>query len=212
MKVARLLADRVKMKKTFVVWVCFLYVSFLMAEYKPNGPPLHVCVGAVPMEPNTDKLEQNYFVHTKWAEDHPYYVLATTKEEFNKGLRFLNKEDAEACEFKEKHLHIFFYNGKVEERQVDGLLGALIDVQVFGIERVFIKKKSDVVTVHVTCMDIGKERPMREHTPAIFYSIPFDKLDTEEDGTPDVTDKTQFVMHHMSIVNYNPKGKMSKGD
>ena len=204
--------------KKFVVLVAFFVliltaaVISCIAEYKPNGPPLHTCVGAVPLEPNTDKLEQNYFVFSNWKMLNPYYVIATTKEEFDKGVRFLSDEDKEKCEYKENHVHIFFYNGKVEKRGNPEQGGLTLEVQVFGIERMFVKGKADVVTVHVTCMDVGKERPMIEHAPAIFYLIPFDKLDTESDGTPKVTEKTQFTMHYMNIVSNHPRGKMSKGD
>lgn len=194
--------------------LCILSLLILgilaIAEYKPNGPPLHTCVGAIPMEPNTDKLEQSYFTFTNWKMNVPFYVMATTKEEFANGVRFLDENDAKRCEFKENHLHIFFYNGKVEARNTDAnLLGLLMEVQVFGIERMYVKDKADVVTVHITSMDVGKERPMAEHAPGIFYSIPFDKLDTESDKTPKVTDKTQFVLNYMNIVSNHPVGKNS---
>lgn len=197
------------MKKTLCIILLLILGTLAFAEYKPNGPPLHVCVGAIPMEPNTDKLEQKYFTFSNWKKNVPYYVLATTKEEFDNGIRFLNEDDAKQCEFKENHLHVFFHNGKVDARNAIDV-GLVLEVQVFGIERMYVKNKADVVTVHVTSMDVGKERPMIAHAPAIFYSIPFDKLDTEDNGTPKITKSTQYTLNHMNIVCNHPSGKNSK--
>ena len=205
--------------KILMVTALVLCASLLMDEYKPNGPQLHVCVGAVPLEPNTDKLEQFYSPFSEWKKDKPYYVLATTKEEFDKGVKYLPEEAKKLCSFKEKHLHVFFYHGKVEKRDLvpEGLLGTLLEVQVFGIERMYVAgnvrdglPKADVVTVHVTCADIGSERPRVEHYPVIYYTIPFDKLDTEDNGTPEITSKTQFIVHYMKVASFNPSEKVSQ--
>ncbi len=191
------------MKKSFTLIIfCFTFFVFA-AEYKPNGPPLHTCVGAVPLEPNTDKIPQDYFMHTKWDKNHSFHVLATTENEFNEGLKYLHEEDAKKLKFKEKTLHVFFCHGKITER-VAKFGAAPQDVQVFGIERQYIKGKDfDQVDIHVLSQDIGIERSRPEHTPGIYYSIPFSKLDTEFDGTPPITKNTVFILHELQVVNHN---------
>lgn len=185
---------------------CFTFFIFA-AEYKPNGPPLHVCVGAVPLEPNTDKIPQNYYMETNWDKNHSFHVLATTKEQFDEGVKYLKKEDAANLKFTEKTLHVFFFHGKVPERIAKFGI-APQDVQVFGIERQYIKGKDfDQVDVHIVSQDVGIERSRPEHTPGIYYSIPFSKLDTEFDGTPPVTKNTVFILHEVQVVNqaHEPK-------
>lgn len=103
-----------------------------------NGPPLHTGAGAVPLEPNTDKIPQDYYMETKWDKNHSFHVLATTENGFNEGLKYLHEEDAKKLKFKEKTLHVFFYHGKITER-VTKFRAAHQDVQVFGIERQYVR-------------------------------------------------------------------------
>ena len=192
------------MKKYLLLLTCFsLFTLYAFAEYKPNGDPLYVCVGSVPLEPNTDKIPQNYYMNTKWDKEYSFHVLATTEEQFKKGIQYLTPEQAKSLKFTKNTLHIFFYNGKLPER-IAKFGAAPQDVQVFGIERQYVKGKGfDQVDIHVVSQDIGTERAREAHSPGIYYSIPFSKLDTEFDGTPPVTKETVFELHEMQVVNKN---------
>lgn len=206
--------------KRELIWtgiIVLVAVVFASAEYKPNGDPLHVCVGAIPLEPNTDKLPQIYLQNTKWDKDEPHYVLATTLDEFQEGLKYfpdvVNKDEwkkyAKALtgvdlSYKKNTLHIFYFNGKVHanKRDVRGI-PAPQQIEVFGIERLYIPVKKpgingDAVIIHILSRDIG--RIQDEHTPGIYYEIPFDKLDTEDQGTPPITVNTTFEVHELRAV------------
>lgn len=181
--------------------VLFVLTNFLAAKYKPNGPPLYVCEGAVPLEPNTDKLKQFFFQNAKWDKRESRVIIATTQEQYKKGWALLGQDKIPA--FDNDHIYVFYCSGAVAERKGKGL-PTLMQTEVFGVERTYSKRSAkaimDHVIFHLVARDIDSKRPMPAHSPAVFYSIRKDKLDTEYNGTPPITKSTVFEAHELRVT------------
>ena len=181
--------------------------SLAFAKYKPNGPPLFVCAGAVPLEPNTNRLPQTYFRNTDFDSDNSLTIVATTREDFDKGKELLGNNAK--VEFDKSALHVFHFHGKVVARMArnNGIdkLPTSPSIEVFGIERVFVGKRNargllDQVTIHIVSHDADFDRAVSKHSPGLYYKIPYNNLDTEQGGTPPVTKSTKFHIQEHRVV------------
>ena len=185
---------------TFItITTCTVLLAY---EYKPNGPPLYVCAGAVPLEPNTDKLPHDDFDITEYEGKEPKVIVATSKEKFDEGFALLTKDNK--IEYDNTQLHVFYLHGNVPEREAKGngvgKYPAIIECQVFGIERTYIKGRNiDEVIIHIVAKDTGANKSMAKCNPGFYYKIPFNKLDTEHDGTPSITEHTNYVINVMQV-------------
>lgn len=184
------------MKKFFVFIIVISAVGLVYAKPKTNGPPLYVCEGAVPLEPNVDKLEQLYFRNTKWNKPESKAVVVLSEKEFKESQGLLNTK---LDPYDDSFIYVFYFNGSVPDRDGQGMIIPML-IEVFGVERAYVPNRMDHVTIHVVSKDLNPKKPMLAHSPAVFYKIKKDKLDTEHDGTPPITNKTVFEIHECRTV------------
>jgi len=201
--------------KNFRVLVAFataLCVSVVVADYKPNGPPLHVSAGAVPFEPNTDKLKHKYNNFSQHKGTEPLVVIALTKADWEKGLKLFDPKAK--AKYNEDSIYVFYFYGEVPKTEGRTGLPSTMSLQIFGVERLYITNivnpngpnlTLDSVTFHLVAKDIN--RPMPAHSPACLYQIKKSDLDTEyEKGTPPITKITQFNhLEHRCLLRFNYK-------
>ena len=198
-------------------FICFLVlfiglVTISFAKYIPNGPPLHVSAGAVPLEPNTDKLPQQYYRNTEYKGNEPLLVIANSKEEFEKGVKYLPVKE----EYNEDFMYVFYYHGIVPKREEnpnppkDELkIAARVSCEIFGVERLYTQTRTiqkDEVVTYVVDRNVGPNMRMFEHYPGVVFKMRYSALDTEFDKTPPITDKTVFtaVIHQVTTTKKGP--------
>lgn len=192
--------------RLFVAVATVLCVSVVVADYKSNGPPLHVSAGAVPLEPNTDKLKHKYNNFSQHKGTEPLVIIALTEADWKKGLKLFDPKAK--AKYDEDSIYVFYFYGEVPKTKGRTGLPSTMSLQIFGVEREYIQVRPkltwDSVTFHLVAKDIN--RPMPAHSPACLYQIKKSDLDTEHEGAPPITKSTQFNhLEHRCLLRFNYK-------